>query len=124
MLAIESKNVKALFRRGNALFGKQDYQEALRDLTMASELSPTNVEIKNMHAMCKMASRAADRKQMDEFSGMFDPRMTKKGLYKGAPEIPQWQGPLPTAWLDVTIDNVQVGLLPLHGCYMPLRGST
>ena len=63
VLEIESKNVKALFRRGNAHFGKQEYQEALRDLTVAAELSPTNVEIKNMLAMCKMASRAADRKQ-------------------------------------------------------------
>jgi len=112
VLALESTNVKALFRRGSALMGKQEYQAARKDLAAAAELAPKNVEIRNMLGVCKMASRAADRKQMAELGSMFGGKAGE--LYKGVPQIPQWRGPLPTAWLDVSIDGVEVGRIVIE----------
>ncbi|KAL1496800.1 hypothetical protein AB1Y20_014386 [Prymnesium parvum] len=111
VLALESANVKALFRRGSAHMGNQDFQAARKDLSTALELSPKSTEIKNALAMCKIASRAADKKQQSQFANMFT---NEKKLYEDGPEIPQWLGPLPTVWLEVAIDGRPAGRIVIE----------
>ncbi|CAF0706673.1 unnamed protein product [Brachionus calyciflorus] len=46
-LEIDSKNVKALFRRAQARTGRNDFDEALEDYKRALNLDPNNQDIKN-----------------------------------------------------------------------------
>eukprot|EP01114_Cavostelium_apophysatum_P014937 TRINITY_DN3982_c2_g1_i3.p1 TRINITY_DN3982_c2_g1~~TRINITY_DN3982_c2_g1_i3.p1 ORF type:complete len:716 (-),score=200.35 TRINITY_DN3982_c2_g1_i3:18-2165(-) len=45
-LKIDDKNVKALFRRGQANYYLREYEEAVKDLTAAGKLDPANSEVK------------------------------------------------------------------------------
>jgi RNA polymerase II-associated protein 3 len=49
-LELDSKNVKALFRRGQARAEMNEFDEGLRDLNAAAALEPANAEVKNMLA--------------------------------------------------------------------------
>eukprot|EP00966_Prymnesium_polylepis_P073313 1702262-Prymnesium_polylepis.1 len=70
-----------------------------------------------MLALCRIASRNADRAQMAEFGGMFDgkgERGKPAQLYQDEASVPQWAGPLPTVWLEVTIGGVPLGRLTIE----------
>jgi len=70
-LELESKNVKALFRRGQAWQGLTEYPNARADFTQASNLDPTNQEIKKAIAALTKLEVAAEKKEREMFSKMF-----------------------------------------------------
>lgn len=45
VLKVESRNAKALYRRGQAEIGLKNYDEALRDLKMAHQMLPNNKNV-------------------------------------------------------------------------------
>lgn len=55
---------------------------------------------------CKQASLQANQKQRAEFSRIFS---GKERLYDKAAGMAQWEGPLPTAWLEVEVDGKSCG---------------
>ena len=49
-MELDSKNVKALFRRGQAAAEMNEFEDSIRDLNAAVALEPANAEVKNMLA--------------------------------------------------------------------------
>ncbi len=127
--------VKALYRRYQARFARQEYDEAMADVKQAHEIDPKNTDVYSAVMGTKFAMRVADRAQKAQFGGMFQSKQhpgQSTELYKEEMGIPPWHGALPTAWLDLSVDG-KVCLRappwalasdgprsPLHGFLSPL----
>lgn len=71
VLEIEENNVKALFRRGQAYNGMQEYSKALEDLNKAQSLQPNDKTIANQIVKIKHAKNAYVQKEKKMYSKMF-----------------------------------------------------
>merc|ERR1719498_1061270 len=74
VLGIEPENVKALFRKGQALLGKSEYKEAKAVLKVAYKADPKNKQVvsllKKVDAQQKK-DKEAEKKRMGKMGGMF-----------------------------------------------------
>jgi len=71
-LDIDNKNVKALYRRGQAQSLSGEYEKAKEDLTEALQLAPKNKEIRQEFDQLKSNINSYKQKQKQMFSGVFD----------------------------------------------------
>lgn len=62
VLALDTGNVKGLFRRGVALTGTRDFAKAKKDLAAAAKLAPKDKSIRRAFAEAKRALNAANAK--------------------------------------------------------------
>ncbi|XP_014669794.1 PREDICTED: tetratricopeptide repeat protein 9C-like [Priapulus caudatus] len=66
-------NVKAMFRRGLALYHLHDHEAAMYSLQKAQRLSsPPDPAIKKYISLCQRAMQDYDKKQKLKYRGMFD----------------------------------------------------
>jgi len=70
-LKIETENVKALFRRGQALYYLKDFDEAKKDLLLAGKLEPNNSEVKKILKLVTDQLSAQKEKEKTIYGKMF-----------------------------------------------------
>ncbi len=75
-LDIDTKNVKALFRRGQAYSRMNDFDKAKADFTEASQVAPDNKEVKQELEMLKKKIAAYKQQEKQMFSGLFKQKET------------------------------------------------
>lgn len=71
VLEVDEENSKALFRRGQAHFGRNDYDLALRDMNRAKELEPGDKGIAAELTKLKKARQKSIAKERDLYEKMF-----------------------------------------------------
>jgi len=71
-LDVDTKNVKALYRRGQAHSGSGEFEKAKEDLTEAVQLSPNSKEIRLELEQLKKNIAAYKQKEKEMFAGVFD----------------------------------------------------
>uniref|UniRef100_A0A182P654 peptidylprolyl isomerase n=1 Tax=Anopheles epiroticus TaxID=199890 RepID=A0A182P654_9DIPT len=70
-LKIDSKNVKALYRRGMSNLALGDLDRALRDFSTVLEIEPENKAAMNQMTICKHKIKAYNDQQKKVFANMF-----------------------------------------------------
>jgi FK506-binding protein 4/5 len=71
-LDIDSKSIKALYRRGVANSELDNWDQAKMDLSKALEIDPENKEVKKELLKLNKKIKAQNKKEMRIFSGMFE----------------------------------------------------
>ncbi|XP_023940964.2 FK506-binding protein 59 isoform X2 [Bicyclus anynana] len=71
-LAIEPNNVKGLFRRGQALLGLGDAEEALKDFQKVVEAEPNNKAAANQMLVCRATIQKQKQREKSMYANMFD----------------------------------------------------
>ena len=71
VLEIQETNSKAIFRRGQALLGMNDFDAALQDLQKVRELQPDDKGVLNEIARAKKAKLDMVKKEKQLYSKMF-----------------------------------------------------
>lgn len=71
-LKIDEKNVKGLFRKGQACLGFGDAEEALQDFEKILEIEPQNKAAANQVIVCKATIRKQKQKEKQMYANMFD----------------------------------------------------
>ena len=71
VLEIQETNSKAIFRRGQALLGMNDFDAALKDLQKVRELQPEDKGVLNEIARAKKAKLEMVKKEKQLYSKMF-----------------------------------------------------
>ena len=64
-LAIDAHNVKALFRRAQALVGVLDHELAQRDLAAAAKLDPANKDVRDLITKIKEDLKAQAKREKE-----------------------------------------------------------
>ena len=64
-LAIDANNVKALFRRAQALVGLLDHELAQRDLAAAAKLDPANKDVRDLILKIKEDLKAQTKREKE-----------------------------------------------------------
>lgn len=72
VLALEAKNVKALYRRGQARLAAHDFDNAVADFTAVLEVEPENKAALNGLTICKHKIQEYKQREKKLFAGMFD----------------------------------------------------
>lgn len=93
-LKIDPKNVKAIFRRGQSLLERCEFERALEDFNKVLELEPSNKAARNQITLCRQRQKEAYAREKQLYACMFQ-KMAKKGeagdnLYKTMPDIGEW----------------------------------
>jgi len=70
-LELDSKNVKALWRRGAAKTDMGDWMDAKRDLNDALQMDPNNKTVKNALVKLKQVMENQDKKDKARYKNMF-----------------------------------------------------
>lgn len=68
---IDSKNVKALYRRGQSKLSLGDFEKALEDFTAVREIEPDNKAALNQVTVCKQKIKNYNEQQKKVFANMF-----------------------------------------------------
>ncbi|KAG1653400.1 Peptidyl-prolyl cis-trans isomerase FKBP4 [Nymphon striatum] len=68
----DSKNIKGLFRKGQAYFGMKDFESALKDFLQVIELDPTNKTARNQASICQKNVRQLRDQERMTYRNMFD----------------------------------------------------
>lgn len=71
VLEMEADNVKALYRRGQALVMMNDYDRAREDLTKAKKLEPANKAVDEQLKLLESRQQAHNAKYKDALKSMF-----------------------------------------------------
>ncbi|XP_075975972.1 FK506-binding protein 59kD isoform X2 [Anticarsia gemmatalis] len=71
-LKFDEKNVKGLFRQGQALLGLGEAEEALKDFEKVLEIEPQNKAAANQIIVCKATIRKQKQKEKQMYANMFD----------------------------------------------------
>ncbi|XP_049870545.1 FK506-binding protein 59 isoform X2 [Pectinophora gossypiella] len=71
-LNLDEKNVKGLFRRGQALLGLGEAEQALKDFQKVVEAEPTNKAAANQVIVCRAAIKNQKQKEKALYANMFD----------------------------------------------------
>ncbi|KAK9862962.1 hypothetical protein WJX84_007718 [Apatococcus fuscideae] len=87
VLENDPANVKALYRRAQALMGSQDYLEAEQDIKAALERDASNRDVQALHKRCRTEQAVQNRKEAKLYSNLFA-KMSK---------LPDLDPPAPTA---------------------------
>lgn len=78
VLEKQPKNVKALYRKGQALQHRKDYEEAIEEYRMVLELEPENkAAVQNIHE-CRQQLTLMHERERRKYRGMFE-RLAKEG---------------------------------------------
>ncbi|KAL6054443.1 Peptidyl-prolyl cis-trans isomerase fkbp4 [Balamuthia mandrillaris] len=77
VLELEPCNVKALYRRGQALCYLLEWIDSERDLNRALELDPSNKDVQRQLAVLKRKMAEQDKKDRKRFQGLFE-RLSKE----------------------------------------------
>jgi len=70
-LGFDPKNLKALYRRGNAKVSMGEYDSGREDLDQALELAPNNRAVKKARNHVKKLQRALRKKERKMYKNMF-----------------------------------------------------
>ena len=70
-LALDPKNVKAFFRRGQALLSLGEVDKALGDFERANKIEPENKAAINQISICKQKIREYEQKEKATYRNMF-----------------------------------------------------
>lgn len=70
-LAVDSKNVKALFRQGEAFVASKDFDEAKASFTAAAAIAPNDKDVQKALANVKNAAAEEQKKQAAKYARMF-----------------------------------------------------
>lgn len=103
-LKIEDTNVKAMWRKAQALRGKGDLDEAKDVIVKAIRLDAKNKSLRDELELIKGDIAKATEKQKSLFGNVFS-----KPVYTDAPDVKFWEGPLPKVFMDITIGGDAVG---------------
>ncbi|XP_048005717.1 FK506-binding protein 59 isoform X1 [Leguminivora glycinivorella] len=71
-LGFDANNVKGLFRRGQALLGLGEAEQALQDFQHVVEAEPQNKAAANQIAVCKQTIQKQKQKEKKLYANMFD----------------------------------------------------
>lgn len=74
VLKDESQNIKALYRRAQALFHMGEFNQAHTDLKRVAEIEPTNADARTLMAAVKTEVKKAN----DQMKGLYTKMMSKK----------------------------------------------
>lgn len=95
VLKTDPKNVKAMFRKGKALFLKGDYKNAVKSLSDASKLDPSNKEIAKELKDAKEKLLAEEKKCKDMYQKMLGTESKETSPVKENPENHNNKEPFP-----------------------------
>lgn len=70
-LELDANNEKALFRRGEALFGMKEFERARDDFTRVTQLYPSNRAAKAQVQVCQKHLKEQHEKDKRLYAGMF-----------------------------------------------------
>lgn len=70
-LQIDSSNIKALFRRGQANYSLKEFEKSIADFQTVLEKDPSNVDAKKHLKMVKDAEQAQKEKEKKMYQSMF-----------------------------------------------------
>lgn len=104
VLKIEETNVKALWRKGQALRGKGDTGDAKAVIVQAIRYDAKNKSLRDELELIKKDEARHANEQKQVFGAVF-----KKSVYTDVPDVKFWTGPLPRVYFDITIDGAAVG---------------
>eukprot|EP00296_Roombia_truncata_P000085 JP435744.1.p1 GENE.JP435744.1~~JP435744.1.p1 ORF type:complete len:485 (+),score=111.09 JP435744.1:3-1457(+) len=104
-LTIDSNNIKALFRRGQALVSLGNLDEAKVVLNKAKEVDPGNKDVQNQLALISKKIKEQKQKEKAMFGGFFN----KMSMYDEKKDIKVWKGPLPKTFFDISIGGESAG---------------
>jgi tetratricopeptide (TPR) repeat protein len=105
VLKIEDTNVKAMWRKAQALRSRGDVDDAKDVVVKAIRLDPKNKALREELDLCKKEVAKDQAKQKQIFGSLFQ----KTSLYDDAPDVKFWSGPLPRVFMDLAIDGAAVG---------------
>ncbi|PVD33481.1 hypothetical protein C0Q70_04737 [Pomacea canaliculata] len=86
-LEMDSKNVKALFRRGQARLERNEYELALEDFEKVVELEPDNKAAKNQILLCKQRKKQFLEREKKLYSNMFQKLLSSKSNKDSANQV-------------------------------------
>lgn len=129
VLKLEPKNVKALFRKGQALLGKSEFKEAKSTLKLAYKEDPTNKQVvallKKVDAKAKQ-EKDEEKKRMARMGGfVVESEEDKAKRLEAAEAAKKAQEALrednPKVFMDMTIDGEDTGriVMELHKHCVP-----
>jgi len=96
-LALDDVSVKALWRKGQALRGRGDTDDAKDVIIKAIRLDAKNKSLRTELDLIKKDEAANKQKQKGLFGAMFS-----KTLYDDQPDVKFWTGPLPRVYFDIS----------------------
>ncbi|XP_041365442.1 peptidyl-prolyl cis-trans isomerase FKBP4-like [Gigantopelta aegis] len=70
-LEIDSNNIKAFFRRGQARMQQRDFEDAIKDFQLVLDNEPENKAAKNQIVICRQKIKQFYEQQKKIYSGMF-----------------------------------------------------
>jgi len=103
-LAIDPDNVKALFRRGQALLELQEFSQAKLDLVAASKLSPSDKQIREKYEELKKRLATFKKEEKGKFGNMFKSSLYTEKANVRAPVCHNLDK-LPKVWMDIKIGD-------------------
>jgi peptidylprolyl isomerase len=108
----ESKNIKALYRRGLSRMKLGSLKEAKEDLMEAYKLDASNKDIRRALADLKKANEDAKKKEKDAFGGFFN----RVDIYKdkAGPLVPNAKGDNPHVFLSVKHGDEDMGRIVIQ----------
>nr|KAG5689470.1 hypothetical protein BaRGS_021017 [Batillaria attramentaria] len=86
VLEMDPDNVKALFRRGQALLERNEYESASADFERVIQLEPENKAAKNQLTLCKHREKQFREREKKLYANMFK----KLAESKTMPEVGEW----------------------------------
>eukprot|EP00931_Biecheleriopsis_adriatica_P073425 TRINITY_DN47709_c0_g1_i1.p1 TRINITY_DN47709_c0_g1~~TRINITY_DN47709_c0_g1_i1.p1 ORF type:complete len:663 (+),score=182.51 TRINITY_DN47709_c0_g1_i1:44-2032(+) len=126
ILKEEPSNVKALFRRAKAHYGRAEHHDAARDLERLLELDPANSAAKALLPHVKRAQKLADKESRSTFSKMCD-GLGKIGSGRDSkPQVPEpkkEEEEEPQAPPDTCTVTFQIEYKPAEGEHLRVYGA-
>ena len=103
-LKLEETNVKAMWRKAQALRSQGDTDDAKDVVIKAIRLDPKNKALRDELELIRKDFAAQSEKQKALFGTMFT-----KSLYDDQPDVKFWEGPLPKVFFDISVGGEAAG---------------
>lgn len=91
-LELDANNEKALFRRGEALFGMKEFERAREDFTRVTQLYPSNRAAKAQVLVCQKHLKEQHEKDKRLYAGMFQKFAERDAKREATPPKPKENG--------------------------------
>jgi len=79
-LALDAKNEKCLFRRGQAQLAFSNFEQAMKDFQTVLKINPSNVAAQQQVEYCHQRSKQQEIKQKESYKAFFNDT-SKAGLF-------------------------------------------
>ncbi len=79
-LALDAKNEKCLFRRGQAQLAFSNFEQAIKDFQTVLKINPSNVAAQQQIEHCQQRSKQHEIKQKESYKAFFN-NTSKPGLF-------------------------------------------